>query len=183
VVERIMIGKIKMVFLEYLKGLFMARSREKELIDYVEREAKIAERFAIDNIDELSKQGSSFLTLLLSGAGGALALAISLRNNGAENWLFSGTLAVSCYLFLMSAIVVIRCLWSREIYPPANDPKNLYQALYSAEDIRRVELKNKQIYIDANTRRGMNMAVWLNRARLGSVLTPIIFAITYFIVS
>jgi hypothetical protein len=164
---------IKVIGSDFSRGLFM--SREKELIDYVEQEAKIAESFAIAGCDDIQRQGSSLLSILLSGAGGGLALAISLQNQNADSWLYYGSYAVSFYLFAVSGFLTLTCLWSGEIDPPANEPNNLYKPHLSLLRIRRAEIKNRNERILFNKTRNITDARRLNQARIMSACTPIIF--------
>lgn len=166
---------------DYLMEMAMFWNKDKELVKFAEREAKIAEHFAIECIDELIRQSSHLLSVLLSGAGGGLALAVSLMNQGADEWLVFATAVVSVYLFLICAMIVLMCLWSDDVYPPANSPKNLYQEGVSVYQIRKEELFNRQMYIEKNAGRAHNMAYWLNLARSGAVLTPVVFALSAWI--
>lgn len=160
---------------------YLSKRRESELIDYVEQEAKIAERFVIECIDELIRQSNTLLSILLSGAGGALALSVSFARNSLTGDLSYAIFVVSAYLCLLSAVIVVRCLWSNDIYPPAHEPKYLFQTEFTANQIRASDLKTRQEAIDKNTERLLSMAAWLNYARIGAVLTPVLFVVSLFI--
>ena len=69
----------------------------------------------------------------------------------------------------------MKCLRVRPIYPPANEPKNLMQEGFSIEQIRKAEMKARQVCIDANRDRNDEVGFWLNTCRGMAAATPIIF--------
>src|SRR5687768_3265075 len=94
------------VYLE--RNMFWNKANErKRLIEYAEQEAKILAAFQIDCRVALEKSRDSLLNILLGGAGGGLALAISLYEKEAASWLIIGTFVTSVYLFLLSALMII----------------------------------------------------------------------------
>ncbi len=70
-----------------------------DLIQYIETETKATADFHIDCAETLMRESNTLLTLLLGGAGGTLALFVSLNEKAAAMWLQTGTMATSCYLF------------------------------------------------------------------------------------
>ncbi|MBK7492711.1 MAG: hypothetical protein IPI17_12585 [Nitrosomonas sp.] len=151
--------------------------KNKELIEFAEKEAAINAAFRIECTDALEKSSTTLLNILLGGAGGSLALAISLYDKNAETWLLLGTFGTSGYLFLLCGLLVWWCLWVQDIYPPANDPQNIYN-----EDCKKIsfmkflefDLMNKQYCIDANRKRNAITGANLNKIRALASLTPVI---------
>ena len=146
-------------------------------LDFFEAEAQKNADFHLENAEALLREGNTFLNLLLAGAGGLLALMISLAEKTAPLWQTAGTGAASAYLFFLSGLLVFKCLWARPIYPPANEPKNLMQEGFEIEQIRRAELKTRQACIDANRDRNDLVGLWLNKCRAMAAFTPIVFAV------
>lgn len=83
---------------------------------------------------------------------------------------------VSVYLFGIAALTTWKCLWVRDLYPPANEPKNLDQGKLGTDAVRRAELTNRQTCIDMNRERNEGVGLWLNRCRILAAATPIVFA-------
>ena len=146
-----------------------------EKLDFLETEARSNAAFHIACADALENQGHTFLILVLAGAGAALGYAINLFEKSAQRWLVYGLVAVTVYLFVIAAIVTIKCLWARPMYPPANEPQNLDQESHDLDAIRRVDISNRQHCIDLNRDRNDVVGLWLNRCRLLAVATPIVF--------
>lgn len=154
-----------------------------DIINYVEDETRVTANFHIDCAETLMRESNILLTINLSGAGGALALFISMNEEKTGFWLQAGTLATSCYLFLITSIVVWKCLRVRPIFPTGNEPKHLLIDGFELHQIRTAELKNKQRCIDANRLRNDSVGFWLNRLRFLTTATPIVFILTAFLVA
>ncbi len=153
------------------------KSEEEKLVDYITDETNESNRFAVKCLDDLEKQGNTLLSVLLTGGGGALALAVTLAHKNADMWLLFGTAVVSAYLFIIAGILLWKCLWSEDVYSGFGTPNSLYIEGCSVSYIKKHDLDNKQLYIERNRERTYQMAKWLNIARLLSIATPLIFAI------
>lgn len=156
----------------------MFGSSKQKLMDYANEEAMINAQFQIECADSLQKSSGSLFTVLLSGAGGGLALSVSLFQAEAAIWLWFGVAAVSVYLFGIAAIIAYYCLQAQDLYPPANEPGNIYKA----ENLQRgldatleALLASKQRCIDWNIERNARIALWFNRASLLATGTPLVF--------
>ena len=147
-----------------------------KLLDFVEEQTEKNAAFHIACAESLAKEANSLLTILLAGAGAIFWYVMKLLETSEQSWLIIGLSTVSLYLFLLSGIVTWKCLWSREMYPPANEPKNLHKPKYKIDVIRRVELKNRQACIEFNRDRNDSVGLWLNRCRIATAFTPLIFA-------
>ncbi len=148
----------------------------KELLDYIEAEAKANAAFHITNADNLTKESNTLLNLLLAGAGGALALLVGLiqKTTLVPMWQIAAVGSATTYLFLISGLVIWRCLWVQNIWPPANEPKNFPLNGYTVEEIRQGDMKIRQECIMLNNARNGAVAVWLNRSRALAAATPLV---------
>ena len=149
-----------------------------ETMRWVESEAKANASFQVECSDALERQASTLLNLLLAGAGGALAYAVSLAEKHAVIWQQVGMAGVSVWLFLVASLLLVKALWSRPIYGPANDPENL-KAAHEMEltDALCYELENRQFCITNNRARNDAVGRWLNICRWLSAATPFIFLV------
>lgn len=156
-----------------------------ESVKWVEENARLVSAFQERVIDALERQASAFLNLLLAGAGGSLAYAVSLAEKQAANWQQAGMAAISIWLFMIAGLVLWRAMWSRPVWPPANEPGNLTGAYeMDLTRARALQLKNQQTAINANRERNDAVGRWLNVCRLLAAATPVIFAaIAWLVVS
>lgn len=151
----------------------------KELLDYIEGEAKSNAAFHITNADNLTKESNTLLNLLLAGAGGALALAGGLLQKAAPVpiWQIAAVGAAATYLFGLAWLVVNRCLRVQDIWPPANEPANYPLTGFSVDEVRQGDLINRQKCSDLNRIRNEDVGVWLNRSRTLAAATPVVTAL------
>lgn len=147
----------------------------EKLLDWVEKNALENLRFRIQNAETLAKDASSTLTLALAAMGGALAYGVKGLEGGTVTPLIGGTLASTAWLAICAMVIVFRCLQSRELVAPTNEPGNIFQPEHSLDDLRRVELRNIQGRIEQATARNQAVAFWLDRCRLMLALTPAVF--------
>jgi len=147
-----------------------------ETVKWVEEHARIVSAFQERCTESLDRQASSLVSLLLAGAGSALAYAVSLSNGAAPLWQAAGIGASSLWLFLVAAIAVRSTLWTKPVHAPANQPANL--AMTYDMDItkaRALELKNHQFIIEHTRARNDQVGRWVNISRALAVATPLIF--------
>lgn len=151
---------------------------KKRLMDYADSQARINADFQVTCIDSLERAAHNLLIVLLSGAGGALALFVSIRSDDAALWLQGGTLLASAYLFLIASILVFKCMQAADTYPPANDPKNLYNEKTVTMDymtLRKEILESKQRCIARNRALAGVKGEWINRVSVSATATPLVF--------
>lgn len=150
-----------------------------DLLDFIETEARANAAFHITNADNLTKESNTLLNLLLAGAGGSLALAAGLlqKTTPVPMWQVWSAGAASAYLFALAGLVIWRCLWVQDIWPPANEPKNFPLTGYTADELREFDLHNKQACSDQNRERNEKVGVWLNKCRAFSAGTPLVIAL------
>jgi len=154
-----------------------------ETMRWVESEVKANASFQVDCADALERQASTLLNLLLAGAGGALAYTVSLAEKHAVIWQQMGMAGTSAWLFFVAAMLLMRVLWSRPIYGPANDPENL-KAAHEMElaDALGYELENRQFCIAYNRSRNDTVGRWLNICRWLATATPLAFLVVAWVV-
>lgn len=151
----------------------------RELLDHVEAEAKANAAFHITNADNLTKESNTLVNLLLAGAGGSLAILIGLvqKSPAAPSWQVWAVGVAAAYLFLIAGLVIWRCLWVQDIWPPANEPKNFPLDGHTLDEIRQGDIANRQACIDLNRARNGAVGVWLNRSRALAAATPLATAL------
>lgn len=148
----------------------------EKLLDFMYLEARANMAFHIANGDSITKETNTFLNLLLGAGSGLFALAVSLwQKPGFPIWAVGGMLYASAYCFLLSAVLVWKCLWVHDIAAPANEPKNYpLDPQYLFDDIREIELTNLQDRIDQNKARNVKVGDWLNLCRAFAAGTPVV---------
>jgi hypothetical protein len=154
-----------------------------DTLKWVKEEARANADFQISCADAMEKQASTLLNFLLAGAGGALAYAVNLTATQDVAWLQAAMAATSLWLFFVAAILLMRVLWSRPIYGPANDPKNL-EAAYEMQlaDALAFDLEQRQSCIENNRARNDTVGIWLNICRSLAIATPLVFIATLSVV-
>lgn len=132
-------------------------------------------------MDHLNKESNTTLTLLLAGAGAALANAIrGFDTISSPSPTTVTSLALSLYLFLVSGFLVWKCIWIGEAQQPTNEPANLDHPDYSFLVVRRTELKGIQSRIKLAIARNESTANWLNGLRVATIVgTPIVGSLLF----
>ncbi len=148
----------------------------KELLDWTEKAALENMKFHLQNADNLAKEASTTLTVLLAGLGAALAYTLKAFDVGAVTSITAGATGLTLYLTALCGLLVFKCMKIEPIPAPTNEPRNLYQKDFSLEALREVELSNTQERINQAVSRNDGTTAWLNRVRVMAVVSPIIFA-------
>ena len=147
----------------------------KELLDWAEKAALENIKFHLQNSDNLAKEATTTLTVLLAGLGAALAYTLKALDSGIATTTTAGAAGMTLYLAALSGLLVFRCMKIAPIPAPTNEPRNLYQKGFELDALREVELTNIQERIDQAVARNDGTTAWLNRVRLLAVLSPFIF--------
>lgn len=147
-----------------------------------------AEKAGIENLkhrlatgDVLLAQANTLLSILLVGVGSALGLAIKLlepvQQPGVAVTVW-GAAATTVWLACVAAILVWRCIATRETEVPYNAPKNIYKPELglSEKELRAYEMENIQSRINFTADRNQAVAYWLDRCRYAAIFTPAVFA-------
>ncbi len=150
---------------------------KRRRIDWVEKSGKENLHFRLQNAETLAREAQQTLTVLLAGTGAALAYVVKTLESGMPTAVGVGVAALAIWLMLASGVLVIKCIISRDLPVPANEPDNLWQEGWSEEMDRMGELKGIQIRIGQVRERNRAVAYWLDRVRLMSVGSPLIFVI------
>lgn len=154
-----------------------------DLLDYVEAEAKLSAEFQIACRDAVLKEVNTTVAGLFGGGVGALAYAVGLSEKPTMQWAAWGMAGGGVYLLLVALGVVVLCLRTQEVLPPANDPGLLLDAdelkcvgdAQGLEVLRRANLRSKQRSIERNRTANARVAVWLDRLRLAALAVPLVF--------
>ena len=143
-------------------------------LDFAEAAAKVNADFHIAMADGLAKESNTFLNLLIGGAGALTAYEVSLigKPTPVPDWQLIAVGAGATYLFCVAALLLWKCLWVRDLYPPANEPGNIPIEGYPLENVRIGELAVRQQCIELNKRRNRIAGNWLNRCRAMAAATP-----------
>jgi hypothetical protein len=147
-----------------------------EKLDYAERAGMENMRERIDVAGMIQREANTTMTLLLAGAGAALAYT---ANPDAIPATGKAALAVSAYLFALAGLLTRTCLGLIAYPAVANEPKNLSQDSYTSNQIREWELENLQVRIDESVRINEYRSRWLNRCRIAAALTPVIAVVAW----
>lgn len=142
---------------------------DEAMLTYIEKAARDNLEGHRDVADMIQRESNTLLTLLLSGAGAALAYA-------AQETPAPGTvvpaLFASVYLFALAGAVAAKCL-ALVPYPAlSNEPRNLAAGSYPFERVRKWELELMQKRIDDCVDINSGRANWLNGCRYAAAFTP-----------
>ena len=148
-----------------------------ELIDWVEKQALENFKSHIQDADNLIKQSSTTLTILLAALGTGTAYSVKVLDAHGDKSLLIAAIVFSIYILLLCAVLVFKCLKIQAIPAPTNEPDHLYRKSLSLDHIREEELKNLQQRINQLVKRNDATSRWLNRVRLLTVASPIVFAL------
>ena len=149
-----------------------------DLLDWVEQKSSENLAFRSAMNEALNKDANNFLTILITAMGATSAFAVNHYSSQRTDELFVGAVATSFWLFLLAAILVIKCIMTRLHLPPGNEPASLYQKNHSLEAIREAELKNTQFVINKITEECEAYSTWLDRVRLLTLFSPFVFLIS-----
>lgn len=147
-------------------------------IEWIEQAGQENLRFRLQNAETLAREAQQTLALLLAGMGAALAYVVKLLEAGALTAVGVGVAALTAWLMLSAGVLVVKCILSRDLPVPANEPDNLWQEGWTMEMDRMGELKGLQARIDATRIRNQAVAAWLDRVRLMAVASPAVFLLT-----
>lgn len=157
-------------------------NRKDALIEYVEAEAKLLMRSQAENRVILERSRDTLMNILLAGAGGSLALAVSLFDKGSESWLFYGVLLISVYLFGLGVLLVLGNSRGYSFLPMGNQPDYLYRSEYKDLDIidfKELYLGTMQQVINENRENNASFSKWLGFIRLLASATPLWLGVAF----
>lgn len=146
-----------------------------------------AEKAGIENLkhrlatgDVLLAQANTLLSILLVGIGGALSQAIKLADPAGAAVTAWGAAATTIWLVWVAAMLVWRCIATRETEVPYNAPKNIYKPELglSEKQLRAYELAHIQSRIDFTRARNAKVAFWLDSCRYATIATPLVFLLS-----
>lgn len=153
-----------------------------DLVEYVEAEAKLLMKSQLENRIVLERSRDTLMNILLAGAGGSLALAVSLFDKGSESWLFYGVLLISVYLFGLGVLLVLGNSRGYSFLPMGNQPDYLYRSEYKDLDIidfKELYLGTMQKVIADNRDNNTDFSRWLNVIRLLASATPLWLGVAF----
>ncbi|WP_115618020.1 hypothetical protein [Chromobacterium vaccinii] len=119
----------------------------KERLDWVEKAGAENMKFHQQNMELISKQCDTTLTIILAGLGGAFAYIVKALDGGASDFVLYGVIAVAVLLTISGTILLIKCMMIDEFPAPTNEPNNLMIKGLDFDGIRKAELENLNIRI------------------------------------
>lgn len=162
--------------------IFGRKYVNKDLISFANDEGEKLRKFQIECYDDLKRQAALLLNILLSGAGCSLAMAVNFSGWEVDAWKTAVTLSVSFYLFILSLIIIVKCLKSMSIYPIGNVPVNIYNednARICLVDYQKEWFESVEMMLDHNRAVNDSIAYWLNIVRILSACTPVVVMIAF----
>lgn len=156
--------------------------KRRNLVEYVEAEAKLLMKSQSENRVILERSRDTLMNILLAGAGGSLALAVSLFDKASESWLFYGVLLISIYLFGMGVLLVLGKSRTKSFLPMGNQPDYLYRSEYKDMDIidfKELYLGTMQQVINENRENNADFSRWLNVIRLMAAATTLWLVVAF----
>ena len=147
-------------------------------IEWIERGGQENLRFRLQNAETLAREAQQTLTVLLAGMGAALAYVVRGMESGAMTAIGAGVAALTFWLMLAAGTLVVKCVLSRDLQVPGNEPDNLWQEGWSHEKERIGELKSLQTRIVLTCTRNQAVSAWLDRVRLMAVASPAVFLLS-----
>jgi hypothetical protein len=145
--------------------------------------AEWAEKAGAENLkhrlstgDVLLAQANTLASILLVGIGAAMGVAVKLAE-GASGVLVWGSVASTLWMALVAAVLVHRCIATRETEVLGSAPLNVYkpEMALSEVEVRRYFMEQIQDRIAFTCRRNSEVAYWLDRCRYAAIATPLVF--------
>lgn len=151
----------------------------KERLQWIERAGIEHMRMQHHTADILARESVTTLTVLLAGMAGGVAYAAKALGGEHVDWISVGAVIFVFYLFVLSYLLVTRCLRITAIPSIFNEPKNLlpYRDL-EIEELMRRQLNTLQDCIDDAAKRNQRVAASLNGIRLAAVFSPFSFLVS-----
>ncbi|MEI5998248.1 hypothetical protein H3V53_13850 [Paraburkholderia bengalensis] len=150
---------------------------EKSRLDWIEQAAVENMKAQHVSADNLAKDSATTLTVFLAAMAGSMTYAATAMQQHQWTWFSIAAGAFCAWFFVLSSLLVCKCLMIRAIPPVYNEPKNLSQPGFDLLILKEEELLGFQRRIDASVKRNGSVAGWLNRLRLGAVASPLIFVV------
>lgn len=148
-----------------------------KMLEWVEEQAQesLKARYATSEI--IAKEVQTTLTVLLAGVGGSGAYAAKFLEPGSAGPATIAFAVVCFYLTVVSAALVLKCMWLRKFPALYQDPMNLMHPTFALDAVREVEIRNLGKRIEEASGLNGSRARWLNFFRLLAVFSPIVFAL------
>lgn len=149
-----------------------------DVLEYAEKSGLENLKFRLQNAETLAKEANTTLTMLLAGIGGSMAYAVKGFEQATPSVLAIGAIFFAAFLMATAAVLVVFCILTTNLPAPTNEPKNLYQQDFTLDAIRAVELRNIDERIKQITARNHRVAAWLDRVRLLTISSPLVWLLS-----
>lgn len=153
----------------------------KAKLDWIENAAIENLKSRQANIDQITSESHTTLTIAFSAIGVVFAFAV--QNVHKDNDFFYAASATAIYLILTVLYLVSRCLIQEDFPNVYNEPKNLDQPGYTLLKLRGFELENIQGRIEIACAIIERRSNALNNVRKAIALFPILSFIVWYLIS
>lgn len=137
------------------------------------------ERIAIENMkgreanmDLITREAHTTLTITLSALGVTVGYAIKVIEQG-SGWGYVASFT-ALYLGATAFVLVWECLRVKDFPSVYNDPANLNRPHMDFDVLRMKEIENLQARIEMAQKLIAEKSIWLNRARVMLLATPLV---------
>lgn len=153
----------------------MTGGRVSDKLDWIEAAALENMKAHHASADAIAKDAATTLTIFLAAMAGGLTYAAKGIDQNSWTWLPVGATAFTIWFFVLSALLVWKCLMMRPIPSGYNEPSNLNQPGFELDELKEAELGLLQDRINGAATRNAAVARWLNALRLSAVASPLVF--------
>lgn len=153
----------------------MDDAQNDERIAFAYQEGKATTECHLASIETLRAESSTTLTLIVTGAGAAFGYGITLLETNAHPALMRAAFFTVGHLFACGALLLLKCLLTREVWPSTNEPAHLNPEGATAAKVRELDIINLQHRCTKNRTTAETMGKWLNRVRILVLAAPLTF--------
>ena len=146
-----------------------------EMIDYAEAQGRENYAWHARVNDITRNEANVTLAFLLAGGGASLGWGIA----GAGQAHGVALLVLSVWLFVLAALVQLKCLHFSPSMAPANQPLQVYLPQFDTDSIREQQLNHLEQAILLAIEKGNARAKQLSRIRLLTCFSPVVFLVAW----
>jgi hypothetical protein len=147
-------------------------------LEWIEKQALDSLKSRFTTAETLSKEVQLTLTVLLAGVAGTAAYAVKLFEPESPGPVEIATAIACIYIVALAVILVMSCMMLKKYPALYQEPSNLMHSTFSLDAIREKEIKNIDARIKQATAINATRAAHLNRLRIATALSPLIFALS-----
>lgn len=156
----------------------------KEQLEFVKDEADKTMEFHLKNLEALQQEAHVTLTFLFVVISASFSGATALfQKEGAAIWAWAMTL-LCFYLGSIAIYLTMRCLKTKELWPPGNTPNNLipHFAKFDLEAVQETALELMDERIKLNSMRCKETGNAINNTRVAIIASILVFPVSALLV-